>query len=680
MSFLRKPFPLVLAAILSACGGGGGNTSSTSGTGNTGGQTIPPAVSNDKCLTLNPTPLNLTLKQGEGGRATVTATANCDFPDIVNVAIVDNKGVLSGSTISVLSKYTYRATLSIQPALPAGIHEGIIEVRLCKDDPLSCRQPHAGSPWKLPYKIDVMMPISWSVGSGSTTLLANSSTALSSLATQIKAEVKNAPAATWSASSSASWLKVDSASAAGGAALSVTVDPTEFAKLANFAEHKATVTLASAATTDRPAVAFTLKKNLAELHYAGARLQGSASTILLRGRGFDGVTDLSGALSSNGPALSNITRISDRELSASMPATSAGTTTFTIANAAGLKTPVAELRTLAPPAAYGYKLLPNTGVKATVSFDTERQALLVVNRTARKLQRYAYSAGAWNESSVVLPKLTDAGFSPDGKSIVALTGNKLLVLDPVTLEERSSYDIPDIQAFDGNSLQELAITNDGRAYFATGDGWRRLVYFDLVQKTLVADMSSHYDGPWFSLSDNGERLVMASSASISPSPPMLLLNAADGIFKKGPSNPTFFYDASQSRDGGRIMLDSMRVYDKDLMQLGSISIDDGSYRRGWGDAGVVSPDGKKAYVMYYHDGKTYDFKPRIYVYDIAPGVAQANYKPIGYFDVADAPTNCKPMTSGCDPRARSTITPDGATLFFAGNSGIVVLPVPQQYR
>lgn len=134
---------IVCLAVLIGCGGGGGSESK-------------PPVNTNPVLFLAPEKLTLTVDEGGGTSFLVQAAATKVLPGIVNVAIVDVAGVLDSDVkISQLDSQHYQATLSTNRQLAAGTYDGVIEVRLCKDNPAVCAQPHEGSPLKLPYHIVV---------------------------------------------------------------------------------------------------------------------------------------------------------------------------------------------------------------------------------------------------------------------------------------------------------------------------------------------------------------------------------------------------------------------------------------------------------------------------------------------------------------------------------------------
>ncbi len=135
---------LALAGLaLCACGGGGDG-------GSSGGS------ADNSWLTFTPSPVTVTTFAGESPTFTVTARSSKTIAEPLNVGIVDRIGVITTNVSIVAQSQTeYRATLQVAPSLPAGTHSGNLEVRLCRDNPVSCQNPYPGSPWQLPYRFTV---------------------------------------------------------------------------------------------------------------------------------------------------------------------------------------------------------------------------------------------------------------------------------------------------------------------------------------------------------------------------------------------------------------------------------------------------------------------------------------------------------------------------------------------
>jgi hypothetical protein len=136
-------------ALLAACGGGGGDSPA------------PPAATLPYSLTLSPSPLTMTTPAGLSQALFVDAQIDRPIPERVNVAIIDRAGVLRPE-ISILpvSATAYRANLVSASTLTEGKRTGTFEIRICRDDPLTCASPIPGSPWQLPFEFTVTAPLS----------------------------------------------------------------------------------------------------------------------------------------------------------------------------------------------------------------------------------------------------------------------------------------------------------------------------------------------------------------------------------------------------------------------------------------------------------------------------------------------------------------------------------------
>ncbi len=133
-----------LSAILIAagCGGGGGG-------GGSGGPV------DNSWLTFNPATSDVTGYAGESTAFRITATSTRTISGVINVGIIDTRGVIDPSVQITPSGLTYAVDLRVASTLAVGDHSGNLEVRLCRDNPTVCAQPIDGSPWLVPYRIRV---------------------------------------------------------------------------------------------------------------------------------------------------------------------------------------------------------------------------------------------------------------------------------------------------------------------------------------------------------------------------------------------------------------------------------------------------------------------------------------------------------------------------------------------
>lgn len=149
---------MVGAALVAGCGGGGGATGSTAGTpaaGTAAPGVTQPVVADGSWLTLTPATVAVKHYQGETTRFTIKATSSRTFDKPFNVAVIDDKGLVSPQ-ISISKQSDLEYIVGLQTAsLAAGSHTTKLQVRLCEDDPKVCSKPLPGSPWSVPLTVEV---------------------------------------------------------------------------------------------------------------------------------------------------------------------------------------------------------------------------------------------------------------------------------------------------------------------------------------------------------------------------------------------------------------------------------------------------------------------------------------------------------------------------------------------
>jgi hypothetical protein len=108
-------------------------------------------------MTFSPSTLAGTYGSGDSISLTVRATLTAPLSGEVYLAVVDGAGVLERNVyIQSASGESgaYYATASMSSRLPAGRHQGELEVWLCRDK--ACSAQHPGSPAYLPYDLQVI--------------------------------------------------------------------------------------------------------------------------------------------------------------------------------------------------------------------------------------------------------------------------------------------------------------------------------------------------------------------------------------------------------------------------------------------------------------------------------------------------------------------------------------------
>lgn len=263
-----------------------------------------------------------------------------------------------------------------------------------------------------------------------------------------------------------------------------------------------------------------------------------------------------------------------------------------------------------------------------------------------------YSGGSWTATSVAAPGAYDVGLSLDGRFLLAASGtatgsgSTLQRLDPVTLAPLGSTTPRGgwVPGFDTPGFG-IPTTNDARTWLPTGN--LSYVTPQSLTPTPFTPASSSvptdfYGGPRFATSRDGERLIITRRASVTPSPPMLYMNAADPVIRHNPAGLTFSYHFSISETGDRMLFDNTTLRNGAFNLVGTATLPTLSGQPSYYAVdGLVTADGSRVYILAYTDAVYNNpaLTPRVFVFDAT--TPQANLALLGYFDIPDYP-GCKP--------------------------------------
>jgi hypothetical protein len=190
-----------------------------------------------------------------------------------------------------------------------------------------------------------------------------------------------------------------------------------------------------------------------------------------------------------------------------------------------------------------------------------------------------------------------------------------------------------------------------------------------------------FNGPWYAVSRDRERLIIVQTDGESPAPPMLYMNAADSVIRTNPAGLTASESISVDEQGDRVWFDTGTVRDGAFNLIGATTLPTVSGQPDYFTVGgVISPDGSRVYLLTYRSDATTNsttILPRVFVFDAT--TPQVNLNVLGYFDLADYPgcvvTGNYPYTC-TNERVVGAISLDGGTLFIAGGQSLLVVPVP----
>jgi hypothetical protein len=406
----------------------------------------------------------------------------------------------------------------------------------------------------------------------------------------------------------------------------------------------------------------------------------AAGTVVVRGTGLTGVTSVSfGANFGNNVNVRNAT-----ELSVLHPPLPPGTYPISLNGGA---VPFTAALVVAESPAFTQQLLAYPDQPADIAamiYDAERRALLVVERyadpdlpdgTMTRILRYAFDGAAWGAPvAVSAPAVRDLAISHRGDRLLALAAAHLDELDPSTLAlivRTNNFDLIGTSAY----MRYIALANDGHAvlspdYFGSGGapvylysmGTHSFTKIDYRRGSIVQGTNEHIGSTNGVVGASGDGSIALVAAGSSP----LHYLPSSGMLLKAPFGGTSSgseFRPSMDRGASRIVVSNgleTRVLNRDYTLFCTQPNEMRAY--------VVSPIGNRVFIL------TSASELRVFNLTVnpnggpcseeVPAVAVPN---LGF----DAPGYPIPRST-----VRMAISPDSATLFFAGVNGILVKPWP----
>ncbi|KPF48048.1 hypothetical protein IP87_18910 [beta proteobacterium AAP121] len=491
---------------------------------------------------------------------------------------------------------------------------------------------------------------------------------------------------TWTATSLSPWLRLASTTGALGTPLQWSIDPEGFKALPNGASTDAQVFVASGTTLTPQVLTLRLNKDVAEFQGIDtlAVLAGEPGEVLVYGRLLD-EAGLQQRLVASGFTPGALTVRSSKLLSVQVGALAAGNYTLTLPTASGLPTRTVQLQVL-PAVDRGPQVVATTGLKAAPLWDPITQSLFVHNTSQSSVMRFqlfgSVAQPGATVSSRVIAGLMGIALSPDRRSVIAITATgTLLRLSTQDLTTQTSAEL-------GRTVSEsawvglpLVVTGDQRLLMSQGGQWAGVLYADLETDRVLplpAGNFTFYSGPWGRVSPNGQRALIVQTAGLSPAPPLLRRDAADGLLTPVVGNaPSFFYRAASDRRGTRWVLDG-RVFSYDMVEEGMLATVPPD---GWfGQEAVMSRDGSRTY-LYTRNAVL--SQSRIFVLDTStPRGAGYAYPVLGTLEPWLEPSCSDQVQSdSCNGYAtRLVLTDDDRTLLAIGDRQLAVVPIPANLR
>jgi hypothetical protein len=524
-----------------------------------------------------------------------------------------------------------------------------------------------------------LVPVSFTIGPGliapaavQRTLDANAT--LASLGGSVDVTRGDGAAQGWTANSSASWLKLGATSGTTPAKLNYSIDSGAVAALANFADHIATVTIASTGVTP---VSFqvTLAKRLPYLQTAmpyGVPA-GAPSRIVVFGKG---LSQIGGTPKITGLTASSIEVQSDTQLVFKATPASAGSYSVRVGNAANVTTDAAVLR-VAAANPYTAGSFPVAGRRSTVAIhDPVRQAVFAVSYKDNAVYKYQHSNGNWTISAVPVSSWPDAlVLSPDGSRlwVTQVLAGTVKEIDPDTMQVVATHTSP--TTISNNYETPLAISIDSRLWIPGSYFSGHMVYLDLADRTFrQLAGGGNVESAGYVGSADGSIVMVSPDFCCTPRRPWHLYKSADATVTNPMGSLDLWYRMRLSADGQRILQQGTgEIYSGSFELTGQLpDLPSGEY---YGRMDLT-PDGTRLLAMVYEGSYSATFK-RLDVFSTsALGAGTTRFLKTGSVPVTEQASECSNSDYDCHTFGYLLPAADSKTVFWLGNARLLTFKLP----
>lgn len=387
-------------------------------------------------------------------------------------------------------------------------------------------------------------------------------------------------------------------------------------------------------------------------------IAGVSATAVIRGAGFAGFT-IQG-VNFGGTAATAFSVVSDSELYATFPALAAGIYPVQLdipthqgpvpsdTSMVVIDAPTYAAQALGYPSAIG-------AVRSIV-YDAERAALFVATDASDgTLLRYPYSGGAWGSpSGAAIAQLQDAALSVDGTQLLAATRTGVTPVDPAALTLGTAVAAPSLDT--DSYVKNIAVANNNTAIVTTGVARSEStkLYAYTVRTATLSESGTTLNNATPGAPANGAVVMLvAGDASLTTAPSVYGYSASTNTI----SVTTLSINQNAiapvlDRDGSRLALNGLNVYDSDFNLFGTLPTTT--------LAVAFKPDGTRAY--------TYDSAAAgILTFDTSTTQDGEELTPLGA---------AVPLAADPGAGVKMILSPDGGTLFLAGATQIVIQPTP----
>jgi hypothetical protein len=564
---------------------------------------------------------------------------------------------------------TGQITITPGVTFNAGSFSGTITVHACTD--ASCLNDIAGSP----KTIDVTYTVT-GLGVAPTALNLESTTGQMPSPQDVTLSLIPGGSASWTSSvnytsGTSGWLTLGPAS--GSVDTPQTVSLGVNAAPVSAEVRTATVTFTAGALTQNVAVTYTISSPRVDFVAPYVAASGVDGTLILRGHGFFSLNSGTTNVQFGNVAQSSALILSDTEIQAVYPGLTAGSYNITVSDGgpafttrSGVKLLVVD--PLPPSAAATIARSAGSFAANDLIYDAERKALYLMDQQANRLERRQFNGATWALTSMPFAgggttnrRIT---LSPDGTLLLKASGDGSLLtrIDTATFAILPGSD--DATPIGSTALNRIAFANDGTA-IGNSAGATTLYRYDMLTRQFVTlGTDSNLQNRHIAASTDGDTLVLTSDP-LSSGGSILTYDASNGTLTERTAGNATDLDndkVSISRDGSRILVlgpdpsggaNRPVVYDASFAVLGRLPVGLNGF--------VVKPDGSAAYG--YYPGST-----SVRKFDLTqPPDGNGVFPEDGSGTV---------ITSPGTSSTAMTMSPDGATLFLAGDQNVIVLSVP----
>jgi len=373
----------------------------------------------------------------------------------------------------------------------------------------------------------------------------------------------------------------------------------------------------------------------------------------------------------DGATITSRTVLGDTAVSLTLDALAPGVHAVSLPNEAGTKASIA-LVGAADGSEAKYKFVPKSGGKRTSLFDPVRQAVFTAGYEHDYLTRYMRVDGAWKTKAVPVAAIDNVAMSFDHRTLYVTSGpNGVLEIDPDTLKVRRRLTTPFGVQVSISRTTSLGATSDGRVWLNQGGGYYDTLsgqFGDFAIWGQQQSIAAPLDGSRLFLGQlNGADVYTTATQTVAPDPLM----------------PQVYAALTLSSDARKRVVDWSSVYDRNWAFLGYAN-EQGASGDIPGYAGVPSADGSRVYALVS------DNSNNLPTYHI--GVFDPSHLAKGTNDLFEVGQIAVPDQARCDDAFWNTggswcdivgtlmIDPLGDALYWSGDRGLVVIPIPATLR